>query len=131
MEKQFTPRIWESPVIRKTPNLQTPAQIQGVSCAPGGQRQRRRRIASSIQLGASVSQMAAAKLLDTISKLLSVAGETSDAISAYTHVKVTDAPRLSRLPQEECPEIWIRISPRQRPKRCINMDDFVVPLERN
>ena len=33
------------------------------------------------------SAMAAAKFLDTIFKLLRMAGETSDAISAYTHVK--------------------------------------------
>ena len=36
--------------------------------------------------GASASEMAAAKFLDTISKLLGMAGETSDAISACTQV---------------------------------------------
>ena len=64
--------------------------------------------------GASASQMAAAKFLDTISKLLGLAGEPSDAVSAYTQVKMTEAPRMLRLPKEESPEILIRIRPRQR-----------------
>ena len=37
----------------------------------------------------SASQMAATKFLDTISKLPGMAGETSDAVSAYTQVKMT------------------------------------------
>ena len=41
--------------------------------------------------GASVSQMAAAEFLDTISELPGMAGETSDAIAAYTEVQMTDA----------------------------------------
>ena len=52
--------------------------------------------------GASASQMAAAIFLDTISKLLGVAGETSDAISAYTQVKMTGAPRLLRMRKDKC-----------------------------
>ena len=58
--------------------------------------------------------MAAAKSLNTISKLLGVTGETSDAVSAYTRVKMTEALRLLRLPLEVCLEIWIRIVPRQK-----------------
>ena len=34
-----------------------------------------------------------------------MAGETSDAISAYTQVKMTEAPRLLRMPSRECLEI--------------------------
>ena len=41
--------------------------------------------AAFTEQGASASQMAAAKFLDSISKLPGMAGETSDAISAYTH----------------------------------------------
>ena len=59
--------------------------------------------------GASASQVAAAKFLDTTSKLLGMGVETCDAISAYTEVKMTEAPRLLRMPKEDCPEIWIRI----------------------
>ena len=51
------------------------------------------------------SQMAAAKFLDTISKLPEMVGETGDAISAYTQVKMTEAPRLLRIPKEECLDI--------------------------
>ena len=47
----------------------TPPEIQGASCAPGGQRQRRKGYrAVFTEQGASASQMAAAKFLDTISK---------------------------------------------------------------
>ena len=73
--------------------------------------------------GVSVSQMAAAKFLDAMSKLLGMAGETSDAISAYTRVKMTEAPRLLRMPKEECPEMWIRIPPRQIPTGWDNIED--------
>ena len=73
--------------------------------------------------GASASQVAAAKFLDTTSKLLGMGAETSDAISAYTEVIMTEAPRLLRMPKEDCPEIWIRILPRQRPKGWNNIED--------
>ena len=73
--------------------------------------------------GASVSQMAAATFLDAMSKLLGMAGETSDAISAYTQVTMTEAPRLLRMPKEECPEMWIRIPPRQIPTGGDNIED--------
>ena len=72
--------------------------------------------------------MAAAKFLNTISKLLGMAGGASDAVSAC---KMTEAPRLLRLPKEECPKLWIRIPPRQRPKSWDKIDDLRVPLERD
>ena len=71
------------------------------------------------------------KFLDSVSKLPGVAGETSDVVSAYTQVKMTKAPRLLRLPKEECSEIWIKILSRQRPRSWDNIDDPVVPLGRN
>ena len=51
--------------------------------------------------------------------------------SAYTQVKMTEAPRSLRMPKEECPEIWIRIPVRQRPKGWNSIEDPVVSLERN
>ena len=42
--------------------------------------------------GASASQMAAAKFFNTLSKLLGMAGEASDAVSEYTSVNMTEAP---------------------------------------
>ena len=47
--------------------------------------------------------MAAAKLLDTISTLSGVTGKASDAVSAYAQVKMTESPRLLRLPERVCP----------------------------
>ena len=44
--------------------------------------------------GASASQMAT--FFSTVSKLLGMAGNTGDAISAYTQVKMTEASRLAR-----------------------------------
>ena len=62
----------------------------GASCALGEQRQRRKgHGAVFTEQGASASQMAAAKFLDTVSKLLDMAGERSDAISAYTQAQMT------------------------------------------
>ena len=71
---------------------------------------------------ASASQMTAAQFLDTISKLPGMAGETSDTVSAYTQVQMTEAPRSIRLSKEECPEMWIRIPARHRPTSCEKID---------
>ena len=81
--------------------------------------------------GASASQLAAAKFLDPISQRPGMVGEASDAVSAHTQVKMTEAPRLLRIPQEACPDIWNTISPRQRPKGWDKIEDPVVPLERH
>ena len=55
--------------------------------------------------GASASQMAAAKFLDTISKFLGVTGEASGAVSAFTQVKMGDARQFWKLPESDCPQI--------------------------
>ena len=82
--------------------------------------------------GASASQMAAAKFLDTISKLPGMAGETSDAISAYTQVKMTEAPRLLRMPNKECPSTFgSDPCTTKRPKSLENIEDPVESLEGN
>ena len=41
--------------------------------------------------GASASHLTAAKVLDTISRLLGMSGEANDAVYAYTQVKMSDA----------------------------------------
>ena len=41
----------------------------------------------------SASQMTAAKVIDIISRLPVCAGEAADAVSAYTQVKMEDAPK--------------------------------------
>ena len=47
--------------------------------------------------GSSASHMTAAKELDVISRLPDSSGEASDAVSAYTPMKMEDAPDLLRL----------------------------------
>ena len=44
--------------------------------------------------GSSASQMTAAKIMDSISRLPGCAGQAADAVSAYTQVKMEDAPKL-------------------------------------
>ena len=44
--------------------------------------------------GSSASQMAAAKIMDIISRLPGCDGQAADAVSAYTQVKMEDAHKL-------------------------------------
>ena len=44
--------------------------------------------------GSSASQMTAAKVMDIIPRLPGCAGQAADAVSAYTKVKMEDAPTL-------------------------------------
>ena len=44
--------------------------------------------------GSSASQMTAAKVMDIISRLPGCAGQAADAVSAYTQVKMEDAPKM-------------------------------------
>ena len=85
--------------------------------------------------GSSASQMTAAKAMDIISRLPSrlpgCAGQAADAVSAYTQVKMEDAPSLLKIPGSECPDIWIRLPKHKWPKSWSSMEDPVVPLERN
>ena len=65
--------------------------------------------------GSSASQMAAAQIMDIISRLPGCDGQAADAASAYTQVKMEDAHKLLKIPKSECPDIWIRL-PRQMAK---------------
>ena len=62
-----------------------------------------------IEQGSSASQMTAAKVMDVISRLLGCAGQAADAVSAFTQVKMEDAPKLLKFPKSECPDIWIHL----------------------
>ena len=66
--------------------------------------------------GSSASQMTAAKVRDITSRLLGYAGQAADAVSAYTQVKMEDAPSLLKIPKSECPDIWIRLPKHKWPK---------------
>ena len=46
------------------------------------------------QQGSSASQMTAAKIMDIISRLPGCDGQDADAVSAYTQVKMEDAPQI-------------------------------------
>ena len=81
--------------------------------------------------GSSASQMTAAKIMDIISRLPGCLGQAADAVSAYTQVKMEDAPKLLKIPKSDCPDIWIRLPRHKWPKSWSSMEDPVVPLERN
>ena len=51
--------------------------------------------------GSSASQMTAAKIMDIISRLPGCDGQAADAVSAYTQVKMEDAPKFLTIPQSE------------------------------
>ena len=79
----------------------------------------------------SASQTAAATVMDIISRLPGCAGQAADAVSAFSQVKMEDAPKLLKIPKSECPDIWIRLPRHKWPKSWSSMEDPVVPLERN
>ena len=81
--------------------------------------------------GSSASQMTAAKIMDITSRLPGCNGQAADAVSAYTQVKMEDAHKLLKIPESECPDIWIRLPRHQWPKSRSSMENPVVPLERN
>ena len=81
--------------------------------------------------GSSASQMTAAKVMDIISRLPGCAGQAADAVSAYTQVKMEDAPRLLKIQKSEFPDIWIRLPLHKWSKSWYNIEHPVFPLERN
>ena len=66
--------------------------------------------------GSSASQMTALKLMNVISSLPGCAGQTADTVSAYTQVKMKDAPQLLKIQKSQCPDIWIRLPKHKWPK---------------
>ena len=48
-----------------------------------------------------------------------------------TQVKLEDAPMLLKIPKSECPHVWIRLPRRKWPTSFGEIEDPVVPLERN
>ena len=49
----------------------------------------------------------------------------------YTQIKLEDVPRLLNIPKSECPDVWTRLPRHKWPKSWANIEDPVVPLERN
>ena len=75
--------------------------------------------------------MTAVIVMGVIARLPDCDGQAADAVSAYTQVKLEDAPRLLNIPKSECPDVWMRVPRHRWPKSCSNIEDPVVPLERN
>ena len=80
--------------------------------------------------GSSASHMTA-KIMDVNARLPGCDGQAAVAVSAYTQVKLEDAPRLHKILKSECPDVWIRFPRHKWPKSLANIEDPVVPLERN
>ena len=48
------------------------------------------------------------EVMDIISRQPGCDGQAADAVSAYTQVRMEDAPALLKIPKSECPDVWIR-----------------------
>ena len=81
--------------------------------------------------GSSASEMTAANVMDIISRLPGCDGQAADAVSAFSQVKMEDAPKVLKIAKSECSDIWIRLARHKWPKSWSSMEDPVVPLERN
>ena len=81
--------------------------------------------------GSSASQMTAAKVMDFISRLPGCAGQAGDAVSAFTQVKMEDAPKLLKKSQNRSVQTFGFVYHDTKwPKSWSSMEDPVVPLER-
>ena len=87
--------------------------------------------AAFTERGSSASQVMAATVMDVIARLPDCARQAADVVSAYTQVKMEDAPRLLQIPKSECPDILIRLPRHTWPKSWSNIEEQVIPLERN
>ena len=65
--------------------------------------------------GASASNMAAAKFMDAIARMPGNDGEDSDAVGAYTQVRLSEAAKLFGR-DDIITETWISLPPHKRPK---------------
>ena len=57
--------------------------------------------------GSSASQMTAAKVMDIIASLPGCSGQAADAVSALHPGQNGRCTKLLKIPQSECPDIWI------------------------
>ena len=82
--------------------------------------------------GSSASQMTAAKIMDIISRLPGCDGQAADAVSAYTQVKMEDAPKIIENSQIGMSTHLDTSTTTQMAKIMVSsMEDPVVSLERN
>ena len=64
--------------------------------------------------GSSASQMTAAQVMDSISRLPGCAGQAADEVSAYTQVKMEDAPTLLKNSQSQIVQIFGYVLPKHK-----------------
>ena len=84
--------------------------------------------------GSPASPMTAAKVMDVIARPPGCARQAADAVSAYTQVKLEDAPSLFKKFQSQNVQIFgfvYQNTKHKWPKSWSSMEDTVVPLQRN
>ena len=69
--------------------------------------------------------------MDGFERLPDCDGQAAHAVSAFSQVKLEDAPKLLKIPKSECPDIWIRLPRHKWTKSWVKIEDPVVLLERN
>ena len=75
--------------------------------------------------GSSAFEMTAAKVMGHYIKTTWMfQGQAADARTAYTQVKMEDAPTLLKIPKSECPDIWIRLPKHKRAKIMLEYGRF-------
>ena len=124
-ERQFISRIWWICHLMNA-ELATHHKIQGASRAPEGHFKTKKDAEQYSQSTVFQRHRWQRQVLhlDTIAKFLGRIGATRVAISAYTHVKKTEVPRLLQVPKVESPEIWNVIFPLRIPESWDNIVDF-------
>ena len=92
--REFDGPLW----LEEFPTCKTPPEMQGARCAPGATTSKTKKETEQDSRSKVPQRLRWQRqlFLDPVSK-------PSDALSAYTQVKTTEAPRLLRLPEEECP----------------------------
>ena len=80
----------------------------------------------------SASQMTAAKVMDVIARLPGCDGQAANAVSAYTHVNLEDAPRLLKILSQNVQIFgYVFHDTNKWSKSWASIEDPVGPLERN
>ena len=64
----------------------------------------------------SASKTTAVTLMDVTARIPDCAGQPAGAVSAYTQVKMEDAPSLLKIPKSDCPDVWIPLPRHKWPK---------------
>ena len=130
LQEQFNKRKWcgrsvhfasaWTSAISNTPSLPNITNVQGERRAPRGQHQRRQWIQSSLPGARSFSfASGSSKIPGCNFQTPGMTGEANDAVSAYTQMHTSEAPRLLRLPEKERPQVSIRLPPSRRPKTMV------------